>query len=147
MRQTSQKNLFTHLAICRFILHFWDATARCDGLRRICDVANMSEDVANLRKSWNISTFSQSDAMRCDTKPDTLEDVANLRKTHFAKVEILQLSPRRTKDVFLVTVQKRYSIRTGNHVKHALTPEVTSDLVSAPERVAEKLTPNAPALL
>ena len=34
-----------------------------------------------------------------------------------------------------------------NHIKHALTPEVTSDLVSAPEREAEKLTPNAPGLL
>ena len=63
------------------------------------------------------------------------EDVANLRKTHFAKVEILQLSPWRTKDVFLDTVEKRCrSIRTGNHVEHALTPDVTSDLVSAPER-------------
>ena len=35
----------------------------------------------------------------------------------------------------------------GNHVKQALSPEVTSYLVSAPGRVAEELTPNAPALL
>ena len=69
---------------------FCDATARCDGLRRICDIANTSQDVANLRK------------------------------THFAKVEIFQLfakrrdamrhkavSPWRTQDdVFLDTVQK-----------------------------------------
>ena len=45
---------------------FCDATARCDGLpvRRICDVANTSQKVANLRKThfvmcvcWFENTF------------------------------------------------------------------------------------------
>ena len=33
-----------------YFIFFCDATARCDSLRRICDIANTSQDVASLRK-------------------------------------------------------------------------------------------------
>ena len=78
----------------RFILHFFcNATARCDGLRRICDVANTSQTFAKpiLQKLKYFNFFAKRrDAMQHKT-----------------------VSPWRTQDVFLDTVQKRCrSIRT-----------------------------------
>ena len=43
--------LYAHFKDDFFAMRQRNAKARCDGLRRTCDVANTSQDVANLRKT------------------------------------------------------------------------------------------------